>query len=278
MEGIWRAAGEGDVLEVERLVGQDPGLLDAKDNRGRTPLILASRNVHVECARWLLDKGAAMDEREEHGFTATLSASVIGRAPAVKMLLERGADPTIAQNDGLLPLMAASGLGHLEVVHVLLGHPRAKATINIRGSQGRTALWLACHWGRAGVVRALLDSGADFKISDIYGTSPIAIAKQAVAPQAPQTDPQLIVSAEGRRDCVAALEVRFSSLSAPPPLRPALLISCWLGHVAGGGAGLPPLEGPEGGGCGCVLRGTGSGGQDARRGQASARGGSAGGA
>jgi hypothetical protein len=44
--------------------------------------------------------------------------------------------------------------------------------------------------------------------------------------------------------------------------------------LAGGGAGLSALEGPASGGCGCELRGTGDRGEDARRGQAFARGGS----
>jgi hypothetical protein len=38
MDDIWRAAKAGDVGEVERLVGQDPGLLDARDD-GRTPAL-----------------------------------------------------------------------------------------------------------------------------------------------------------------------------------------------------------------------------------------------
>jgi hypothetical protein len=40
---IWQAAKAGDLSEVERLVGHDPGLLDAKGGGGQTPLMLASR-------------------------------------------------------------------------------------------------------------------------------------------------------------------------------------------------------------------------------------------
>jgi hypothetical protein len=39
---IWDAAKAGDLAEVERLVGQDPGLVNAKDWRGYTPLLYAS--------------------------------------------------------------------------------------------------------------------------------------------------------------------------------------------------------------------------------------------
>jgi uncharacterized protein len=53
----------GDLGEAERLLGQDPGLLDPKEGRDCTPSILASYEGHVEVVRWLVDKGAAIDER-----------------------------------------------------------------------------------------------------------------------------------------------------------------------------------------------------------------------
>jgi hypothetical protein len=62
MVNIWHAARAGDVGEVERLVGQDPGLLNARDGIGFTPLMLASRRGHVGVVRFLLDKGAAVNE------------------------------------------------------------------------------------------------------------------------------------------------------------------------------------------------------------------------
>jgi ankyrin repeat protein len=59
MEGIWRVAEAGDLAEVQRLVGQDPGLLDAKSDNGSTPLCWASWRGRVKVVRWLLDRGAA---------------------------------------------------------------------------------------------------------------------------------------------------------------------------------------------------------------------------
>jgi ankyrin repeat protein len=88
---------------------------------------------------------------------------------------------------------------------VLLGHHRAKSAINNRDDEGKTALWCACYWGHGGVARALLPSGADPTIaarSD--GTTPMAIAKQ----EPHRGD----ISAEGRRECVAELEVSSLSL------------------------------------------------------------------
>jgi ankyrin repeat protein len=59
MASIWGAARGGDLAEVERLVGQDPGLLDTPNAHSETPLMHASREGHVGVVRWLLDHGAA---------------------------------------------------------------------------------------------------------------------------------------------------------------------------------------------------------------------------
>jgi hypothetical protein len=100
-------------------------------------------------------------------------------------------------------------------------------------------------------VRALLESGADPTIATHSGITPMVIAKHVV------DNPPEGVTAEDCQDCVEALEVR-----SPPPesflliggLRRWAVVVLWV--AAGCGAGLPALEGPAGGGCGCELRGT----------------------
>jgi ankyrin repeat protein len=277
MEGIWRVAEAGDLAEVQRLVGLDPGLRDAKDENCSTPLSWASWLGHVEIVRWLLDRGAAVNEQGCMGRTPLGFASEENRTEVVRLLMERGADPAIADDEGCTPLMGAAGdghvevvrfllghpiavttldlrdtngvtalwwacgegfegvarallesgadpaiadqhdctplmeassEGHLEVLRLLLGHPIAKTTVNHRDCLGRTALWWACFEGRVGVVRALLESGADLTIADNDGTTPMAIAKQI------PTDGE--ISAEGRRECVAALKVRSCLLCLLP--------------------------------------------------------------
>jgi uncharacterized protein len=208
MGDIWQAAEAGDVGEVERLLGQDLGLLNATDNDGMTALMWASSGGHVGVVRSLLDQGAAINECTPAGSTALMFAcSGGGHTPVVRLLLERGADPTIVNEWGANPLITASYEGHLEVVRSLLGHSSAKATINQRDGRGETALWRACYRGHGGVVRALLEGGADPTIASNDGTTPTAIAKQ-VPDQDDSTLEEDRVSAEGRRECVTALEVR----------------------------------------------------------------------
>jgi uncharacterized protein len=211
MDGIWLPAGEGDLAEVQRLVRQDPGLLEARDAGGATPLMWASQEGHVGVVRWLLDKGAALDELSGDGCTALHYACHQSQAPVVGLLLQGGADPTIANQNGTTPFINSCAEGHLEVVRVLLGHPGAKSVINHRTEDGQTALWCACYWGHGGVARALLESGADPTIANNNGITPMAITKQD-----PHRDDIPEISAEGRRECVAALEVSFGLLSSFP--------------------------------------------------------------
>jgi uncharacterized protein len=215
MAAIWRAAWYGDMDEVERLLGHDPGLLDSKDEKfGETPLMVASQEGHVGMVRWLLDKGAAINERNSRGETAVLRSCRKGRTPVARLLLERGADPTIADSGGRTPLITTSCYGHVEVVRLLLGDPSVKATINTCNQCGVTALWEACMWGHGGVARVLLESGADPTIATDGGLTPMAIATEM---NLDEDEVAFGVTAEGRRDCVAALEVRSRLLLSPSP-------------------------------------------------------------
>jgi ankyrin repeat protein len=202
MGDLWTAATRGDLGEVLRLVGQDPALLDAQDRAEWTPLTCAAAAGHIDMVRWLVDQGADIDKRGHHGFTPLCIASCNGRLPVVRWLLEKGADPAIATHFLLMtPLMAASHGGHVDVMRLLLGHPIGKTTTNHRCFHGRTALWTACFRGKAGAARVLLESGADSHIASTIGVTPMAIAKEE-----PHIDG---ITAEGRRECVAALEVRL---------------------------------------------------------------------
>jgi ankyrin repeat protein len=133
-----------DLAEVQRLVGQDPGLLNAKGPSAYTPLMFASREGHVEVVRWLvMDRGAAVGEHSMNAYTALAVASRRGHTPVVRVLLEGGADPTFVDVFGSSPLIEASSEERLETVRCLLKHPSAAATINHRDGGGRTALLVA---------------------------------------------------------------------------------------------------------------------------------------
>jgi uncharacterized protein len=188
---------------------------------GWTTMIWAAVQGRVEVVRALLDTGAEVNEQPEGqgGATALWWACCEGKLPVVKLMMERGADPAIANELGSTPMMAATSNDHLEVVKFLLENPSGRSTIDHRNEQGTT--WWACYRGRGAVARALLDAGADFTIPHNDGSTPMAIAKQ------PDGLP-LNATPEGRKECVAALEVRWCAFFHPPsPLGTAVVI-CWL--------------------------------------------------
>jgi hypothetical protein len=268
--------GRVDTLEaVERLVRQDPDLLNAKDGEGRTPLMLACVWSDWDLALWLIDQGAAIHEQEVRSTAALWFACETNSTPVVQRLMDMGADPTIPADFGTsTPLKIAASDNFLEIVRLLLGHPSVRATINCRDPNGKTALWEACrHWNDE-VIKLLLGHGADPTIADNDSTTCMAAVKGRYANRR---------LPEEARESVAVLEV---SSSHPISLlrHPVCMISgltnglCPCRCVAGGAAGLSPMEGPAGSGCGCELRRAGGGGGHAGRGQAPARGGRLGGA
>jgi uncharacterized protein len=221
------AAERGDLAEMQRLVGEDPGLLDARHWNRETPLILACEEGQVEVVRWLVDKGAAINLRDAEGRTALGVALWGDHLTVVKLLMEGGAEPAIISGLCGSPLSKASALGRLEVVRLILGHPNAKVIINHRSWWQNTALFVACSHGHAN-MRALLDSGADPTIANSDGRTSMAIAKEPPPPNGG-------ISAEGRRECVVMLEVRLHLRLFSPSarvvliscLRPELLIGAW---------------------------------------------------
>jgi ankyrin repeat protein len=196
------AAHAGDLAEIEALLADDPGLLDARDDvSGWTALMTSCWMGHVAVVRFLLDRNASVNERGNGGFTALYLASLHGQLPVVRMLLERGADPTIAHDSGNTPLIIATCKAHLEIVRCLLDHPSASTTINHRGPRRLTALAIACAFGRGAEARLLLERGADPTILSDNDATPMDLASMAYAPEG--------VSVEGRRECVKALKVRL---------------------------------------------------------------------
>lgn len=168
------AAKAGNLEEVRRLAQLDPQLVRHRDALCRTALHCACEEGHVAVAACLLDHGASLDHRDKYEVTALYMACWKGHGPVVDLLLGRGADPTIATNSQWTPLMIASSQGHEEVVRRLLLHQHPRCSlVNHRDGRGKTALWLACRDSHAGVVRLLLEAGAEPALADDRGETPM---------------------------------------------------------------------------------------------------------
>lgn len=100
------AAMLGDVGKVQRHLETDADV-NARGRDGRTALIWAANNGHIDVARLLLDKGADVNAEDKNGWTALWAAVWMRRPDMVKLLLERGADVgTTGKHGGTLLQMA----------------------------------------------------------------------------------------------------------------------------------------------------------------------------
>ena len=71
------------------------------------------------------------------------------------------------------PIHAAAFGGNCDIVDMLIS---ANCDVNKTNSQGQTALHIASQYGFIGVVRCLLDAGADRNIRDNNGYLPVDLA------------------------------------------------------------------------------------------------------
>jgi ankyrin repeat protein len=147
----------------------------------------------VEVARYLLEEGAQVNLRDPWDECSALHrACVRGSREVCSLLLAHGADATAVNESGSTPLVHASVHGHTDVVALLLAHGCGDIDLQRAGTRS-TALHSAVYNGHAGVVRALLVAGADPRIVNHHGETPLAMAVT-----------------RGHTECVALLQVSTS--------------------------------------------------------------------
>jgi ankyrin repeat protein len=88
---LTRATGNGHFEIVKLLLdaGADP---DIPDERGRTPLMIASKKGYDQIIKLLIKKGANLETQDSKGWTPLIHASHRGQVEIVKLLLTAGAD------------------------------------------------------------------------------------------------------------------------------------------------------------------------------------------
>ena len=115
--------------------------LEGEDERGFTPLVLASYNGQESTTELLLRLGAMVDGRPEAvGSSALMGVAFKGYAAIGRSLLDAGADPNRSNRGGQTPLMMAALFGQHGIVDMLLA---AGADPTTRDGTGATAADIA---------------------------------------------------------------------------------------------------------------------------------------
>ncbi len=177
--GLHQAAHEGDVQAIRRHVAEGADL-DARDRSGRTPAHVAAFASNDATLRALAEAGADMNALENRMYDVLTIAAVADDPALVSLALELGNRPDVVTSvyDGTA-LIAAAHLGHADVVRRLIA---GGAPLDHVNNLGWTALMEAVVLGDGGsdhlaTVRALVEAGANTKIPDRDGVTPLQHAE-----------------------------------------------------------------------------------------------------
>jgi ankyrin len=177
---------------------------------GKTPLLYAAREGHVDIAEELLNAGASPDQADGDGVTPLLMAILNDRLPLARLLLARGANASSMDWYGQTPLFAAVDIRNLDIpdpthgngvdrdaaldlIRTLLDagvnpnvrtkeYPPQRRWITRIGSvawvdfTGQTPFLRAALAGDTTVMKLLVDHHADANIPTFGGTTPLMAA------------------------------------------------------------------------------------------------------
>lgn len=169
--------GDATAAAVAIRAGAD---LETRDERGRTPLLLAVTKDRLEVARLLVYLGADPDALDDQHDTPWLVTGVTGSVDLLEVLLPAGPDLTIRNRFGGTSLIPASERGHVAYVRRAV---RTGIDVNHVNNLGWSALLEAVILGDGSrryqqIVTTLLDAGADPKITDRQGVTALQHAER----------------------------------------------------------------------------------------------------
>jgi ankyrin repeat protein len=171
---IHEAAREGDLNEVERLLSEDPSLVNSPDEDGRSPLHWACRGVHPQVVEALVGAGAEVNAKDVNDITPLHSLGSRGNVEAAKILIESGALVDSPDYERHNALHYAAMRGHVEIAALLV---ESGSDLEARNTYGRTPLLLAAREsGNVDIARLLLDAGADINAEDRSGQCSLELA------------------------------------------------------------------------------------------------------
>ena len=148
--------------------------IDAKDEYGRTRLVLAIIDGDIGRAKALILAGADVHGARVRGNERTPLhyAASYGHIEIVQMLIAAGADVNAEGGRSGTPLYLAANGGHLGIVEILL---TAGAEVTPR-SDLNNPLRAATSHGHVEIVRVLISAGAEVNGADRYRSTPLLIA------------------------------------------------------------------------------------------------------
>ncbi|KAJ5655669.1 hypothetical protein N7507_007619 [Penicillium longicatenatum] len=127
-------------------------------------------NGHTAVVKELLEKGVILDAVDDFGQTPLIMAAIKGYFAISELLLVNGASPALT-NDSIPPIIWAGGTDQKDLVELLLAH---SVSIECRdGDWGHTPLARAANQGNKAIVQFPLEKGADIESKGDNGLTPL---------------------------------------------------------------------------------------------------------
>jgi len=155
-------------LDIARFLFEHGANLAAQDKRGLTPLHETSSNGHLDLARFLVEHGANVAAQDQDGSTPLHKASFKGHLNLARFLAEHGANAVAKNQRGSTPLHEATAQRDLDLLRFLIEHG---ANVAAQRQDGWTPLDRALEFGRPDVARFLVEHGANVAAWDEHGWS-----------------------------------------------------------------------------------------------------------
>jgi serine/threonine-protein phosphatase 6 regulatory ankyrin repeat subunit B len=147
-------------------------------------LLEAAQEGNISAVKYYITHGENINRENEKGYTPLMLASENGREDIAEFLIKKGADiNTKSLKDGQTALILASENSHIEIVKMLI---KAGADVNAQNDEGQTSLMHASRLGDI-TVKALISVGADVNAKDKNSKTPLMFAKENDYPEIAQT-------------------------------------------------------------------------------------------
>ena len=106
-EYIWDLVQRFDRSGVEKILSENPSMINAKNPEGMTPLHIAVQNKNEELAALLMKNGPDINIKDNNGITPLHVAVNENSENLAKLLIENGADINVKDTEGRTPLEIA---------------------------------------------------------------------------------------------------------------------------------------------------------------------------
>ena len=197
-----------NLSHIESLIMEDGADVNSMmEDKGATPLFVASASDNEELIRVLVKNGAKVNFQNKQGVTALQTAVVNENVNAVKVLIELGADVNLENEIGYTPLHLGAEGDEVEIVRMLIeaganlhamegvegGTPLHRvvsiqaqgnveiakllisygADVNFQNDDENAPLHWACGNNKLTIIKILVEAGADVNLRGSQGTTPL---------------------------------------------------------------------------------------------------------